>query len=61
MHKEKASVVVEGSEDGLVKEIETEMARAVEAKVFTDNSKLRTIESGYKERERHFTGRIAWT
>jgi len=28
-----------------VTESETDMARAVEAKVFTDNSKLRTIES----------------
>jgi hypothetical protein len=28
-----------------VKEGGTEMARAAEAKVFTDNSKLRTIES----------------
>lgn len=28
-----------------VKDSETEMPRAAEAKVFTDNSKLRTIES----------------
>jgi hypothetical protein len=30
--------------DERVKERETEMARAAEAMVFTDNSKLRTIE-----------------